>query len=315
MNRPTLTRALPWVALLAVWFLWGSTYLGIRVAVETIPPFLMAGVRYLIAGGVLAAVLSLWHRQAWRELRRAQWRSLTVTALLLLVGGNGVLCLAELQLPSGVAALVVATTPIWMVVVSAALARTRVTAAAWIGLALGTAGILALTMLRPGSGASISGLPLVPTLLVLGASFSWALGSVLARRDAAIRANPLIPALEMLVGGAMQLLVGIVLGEARGFDFAHVSSASLYGFWWLVGPGAIVGYSAYMYAVRTLPTNIVATYAYVNPIVAVALAAWLLHEPVTLNVIAGGALIVFAVVAIVRSGKPASASAVQRKAA
>ena len=288
--------------MLLVWFLWGSTYLGIRVAVETIPPFLMAGFRYVIAGVILTGLMSALHPGAWRALRAAQWRSLLTTALLLLVFGNGILCYAELQLQAGVASLIVATVPIWMLVISAVVSRSRISTPAWIGLALGTGGIAALTGL-PGSGIAP-----VPALLVLFGSLTWALGSVLGRRDAAVRDNPLLPGLEMLSGGIMQLMVGAALGEAAGFSFAHVSTASWGGFWWLVGPGALIGYTAYAYAMRMLPTHIVATYAYVNPIVAVALAALLLGEPLTINVVAGGALIVAAVAFILRGNQPVKAS-------
>jgi drug/metabolite transporter (DMT)-like permease len=190
---------------------------------------------------------------------------------------------------------VVATVPIWMVVIAAVLSRTNITLASGIGLALGTIGIAAL------AGVPGGGVPFVPTLLVLIGSFSWALGSVYARRHADLRTNPIIPALEMLVGGVILVIIGLVSGEASHFDRHAITPASIEGFWWLVGPGAIVGYTAYNYAVRKLPTHIVATYAYVNPIVAVALGAWLLREPITLNVILGGAAIVLAVVAILKS--------------
>jgi drug/metabolite transporter (DMT)-like permease len=281
--------------LITVWILWGSTYLGIRVAVESIPPFLMAGVRYLIAGSLLTGAMLLWKRDLLSQLRAPQWLSLTMTAFLLLGIGNGLLCYAEMTLHTGVAAIVVATVPIWMVVIAALLSRTSITLGSGIGLGLGTIGIAAL------AGIPGGGVPFVPTLLVLIGSFSWALGSVYARRHADLRTNPIIPALEMFVGGIILVIIGLATGEAAHFDPHAVTSASLGGFWWLVGPGALVGYTAYNYAVRKLPTHIVATYAYVNPIVAVALGAWLLHERITLNVVLGGAAIVLAVVAILKS--------------
>jgi drug/metabolite transporter (DMT)-like permease len=299
MRRNSLVNALPWVSLFTVWILWGSTYLGIRVAVETIPPFLMAGVRYLIAGSLLSGAMLLWRRELLAQLRAPQWRSLATTAFLLLGIGNGFLCYAEMTVHSGIAAIVVATVPIWMVVIASVLSRSRITLGSSIGLVLGTIGIAAL------AGVPGGGVPLVPTLLMLFGSFSWALGSVYARRHAEMRVNPIIPALEMFIGGIILVIMGLATGEAAHFHLRAVTAASADGFLWLVGPGAFVGYTAYNYAVRTLPTHIVATYGYVNPIVAVALGAWLLHEPITLNVILGGAAIVLAVVAILKS--PANA--------
>lgn len=298
MHRLSLNRALPWIALFTVWILWGSTYLGIRVAVQTIPPFLMAGIRYMIAGAILAGIMLIWKRDLLSQLRAPQWRSLAMTAFLLLGVGNGLLCYAEMTVQSGIAAIVVATVPIWMVVVAAFASRTRVTLGAGIGLVLGMIGIIALAGL-PGAGV-----PLVPTILVLIGSFSWAVGSVYARRHAELRTNPIIPALEMFTGGIILCIIGLGTGEGPQFHLAAISHESVLGFLWLVGPGALIGYTAYAYAVRKLPTHIVATYGYVNPIVAVALGAWLLHESVTLNVILGGASIVLAVVAILKSTPP-----------
>ncbi len=295
MRRSSIIDALPWVALITVWFLWGSTYLGIRVAVETIPPFLMAGVRYIIAGSILTGAMLLWKRDLLSQLRAPQWRSLTMTAFLLLGIGNGFLCYSEQTVQSGVAAIVVATVPIWMVIIAAIVSRTGITLGSAIGLALGTIGIIAL------AGMPGGGVPLVPTLMMLFGSFTWALGSVYGRRHAELRKNPIIPALEMFVGGIILTIIGLLTGEAAHLNIHAITSASIGGFLWLVGPGALIGYTAYNYAVRKLPTHIVATYGYVNPIVAVALGAWLLREPITLNVILGGAAIVFAVVAILKS--------------
>lgn len=299
MRRNSIFDALPWVALITVWFLWGSTYLGIRLAVETIPPFLMAGVRYIIAGSILTAAMLLWKRDLLSQLRAPQWRSLTMTAFLLLGIGNGFLCYAEMSVQSGIAAIVVATVPIWMVIIAAVVSRTGITLGSGIGLALGTIGIVAL------AGVPGGGVPLIPTLMMLVGSFSWALGSVYARRHADLRKNPIIPALEMFTGGIILCIMGLITGEGTHVNLSAITPASFGGFLWLVGPGALVGYTAYNYAVRKLPTHIVATYGYVNPIVAVALGAWLLHERITLNVILGGAAIVLAVVAILKS--PAAA--------
>lgn len=285
-------RALPWLALLTVWILWGSTYLGIRVAVETMPPFLMAGVRYTIAGLLLCAITLLWNRSLRIHFSRAQWKTLAITAFLLLVCGNGALCFAEMRLTSGVAALIVATVPVWMLIIDSVLERRAPSALAIAGLVLGTLGIVALVGLRFGS------IPVVPALIVLGASFAWAAGSVYARRKSHGDGNALFPAIEMLLGGLMLLVVAALSGEMSHVRLDAISNASVLGFLWLVGPGAIVGYSAYGYAVRMLPTQITATYAYVNPVVAVFLGALLAGEAITANVLIGGAAVVVSVIAI-----------------
>src|SRR5215469_7303583 len=161
MSRTEFNRALPWIALVTVYFIWGSTYLGIRVAVQTIPPFLMAGTRYMIAGAILAIGMLIWDRTLLSQLKWPQWRSLLITAALLLLGGNGILCYAEQQLPSGIAALIVATVPIAMVLVNALATRVPIPTGAIVGLILGTLGIVALVGIHTGS------IPLIPALLTV----------------------------------------------------------------------------------------------------------------------------------------------------
>jgi drug/metabolite transporter (DMT)-like permease len=287
-------RWLPWVALVSVWLLWGSTYLAIRVAVGSIPPYLMAGTRYMIAGAILTAILLAFKRDALRGLNAAAWRSIVIVGFLLLVLGNGIVCVVEMHMPSGIAAIIVATVPIWMVVIDAVRLRAPISRGSWVGLGLGTFGVAALAGLHGGAVA------IGPALLLMFGAAAWAAGSVYARSHHEDLGSPIVPALEMVVGGTMMVLFGAATGEFAQLRWDAITTQSVAGFWWLVGPGAILGYSAYGYAVRRLPTNVTATYAYVNPIVAVALGAWLLHEPVTPNVIVGGAAVVLAVVAILK---------------
>lgn len=303
MLKSISPRLFSWVALVSVWFLWGSTYIAIRAAVATIPPFLMAGARYLVAGSILAVIITLCNRNALRELRAPQWRSLLLTAALLIVIGNGLLCYAETRVPAGIAALIVATVPAWMVAVNAFASRMRINAAAWIGLALGALGIVFLVGM-PGERIAIG-----PCLMILAGACSWAVGSVYGKFNGAVRSNPLVPAFEMLSAGVMLCVLAAATGEMRHLDLRSFTQTSQLGFWWLVGPGAIVGYTAYTYAMRTLPTHIVATYAYVNPVVAVTLSACILGEPLTPGVFLGGSAIVLAVVAILRSGHRPRANA------
>ena len=294
-SQAASTRNLAWLSLITVWIVWGSTYLGIRFAVQTIPPFLMAGVRYTIAGLLLCGALLLWKRSLLAEITLSQWKSLAVTAVLLLVCGNGLLCFAEQRIASGVAALIVATVPIWMLAIDSALERRLPSTSAMAGMAVGTLGIAALVGLRFGS------IPLVPALLVLLSALCWAAGSVYARRNANGHGNPLVTALEMVLGGVMLTIVASFSGETSHFHLSAISRESFLGFLWLVGPGAIVGYTAYGFAVRALPTQVTSTYAYVNPVVAVILGTLIAAEPLTANVIVGGVAVVVSVVTILLS--------------
>lgn len=287
-------RALPWVALLVVWFVWGSTYLGIRAAVDTIPPLTMAGTRYLIAGALLFAVVGRRHARGDARPTRRQIVYAGLVALLLLVGGNGLLSVGERWLPSGPAALIVATVPIWMVLFNAVVTRTMVSWRMMLALVLGTTGVGVLM-----GGPGDQSVALIPALIVVFASASWAAGSVLARR-VDLPSHPLVvTAIEMMIGGAVLLVLGAVTGELATFDIRAVSLSSAIGLAWLILPGSILAFSAYVYANKTLPNDAVATYAYVNPIVAVALGVLIGQESATSGVLAGGAIIVGSVVLVV----------------
>ena len=301
---PAVQKAglLSWISLLTVWFVWGSTFLGIRVAVQSIPPFLMAGTRYTVAGALLAAIVWVLQRGRRQAITVAELTGVLVTAFLLLVCGNGLLCVSEVRLESGTAALIVATTPVWMILIDAVLSR-RLRTTALAGILLGTAGVFALV------GVPSAHAPLSAAILVLIGSFAWAVGSVYARQRSSQHLNPMLPALEMLAGGIMLSIVGVGRGEMHALHIAQLPAAAIGGWLWLVVAGAMIAYSAYAYAVRTLPTNIVATYAYVNPIVAVILGAVILKEALTWNVLAGGAAIVLSVIAIMLGNRKDAAKA------
>jgi len=290
----TTPGALPWLALLTVWVVWGSTFLGIRAAVETIPPLLMAGTRFVIAGSLLGAFAAIRRPRDAPPLTRRHLRSTAIVGLLMLGGGNGTLCLGEKRLASGLASLIVATVPAWMVLINAAVTRTRVPWTVRVALALGIAGVGVLIG-GPGGAIDLGG----AALILVGTVF-WATGSVYSR-TAALPADPLVvTSLQMLAGGIALLVIGLAVGELHDLDLAAVSARSLLGFGWLVGFGSMVAFTAYVYANRTLPNNIVATYAYVNPIIAVALGTLLDGEAVTPKLLLGGAIIVASVVLIVR---------------
>lgn len=302
-----------WAALLVVWLVWGSTYLAIRVADRSIPPFAMAATRYLAAGAVLYPVawLGSRRRQAAAQpagpgpagsrasSRLAQWGGMAVVGTLLLAFGNGGVSYAEKTLPSGLAALLVASVPLWMALADRVINGQRIALRGWIALVLGLAGIAVLA--RPSGNGAV-----LPVLVVLGASASWGIGSVLAGRLPA-PASPLVgSAMEMLTGGIVLTGLAAATGELTHIDPAHVSTQSLLGLLYLIGPGSLLALTCYVIALRRLPTAAVSTYAYVNPVVAVSLGALLLGERPTLATLLGGAVVVasVAILLINRTGSP-----------
>ena len=280
---------LPWIALGAVYILWGSTYLGIRVAVATIPPFLMAGSRYVVAGLLMLSLQWCLSKEKPSLPGPGLLGRIALSAVLLIVIGNGILCMAETRVEAGTAALLVTSTPIWMLLFSAWRPRKMPGWTAIAGVVLGSAGMVVLI------GKNTAHADALFSGLILVGSASWALGSIFARDR---EHHPLTASLEMTIGGAGLTLAGFAFGEASHLDLAAVTAQSWWGWLWLVTGGAMLGYTAYAYTLRTLPTATVATYAYVNPVVAVTLGALLLGERITWNVLAGGVAIVVSVALI-----------------
>ncbi|MDJ1138062.1 EamA family transporter [Streptomyces iconiensis] len=284
---------LPWLALITVWIFWGSTYLGIQLAVDTIPPLLMAGFRFLTAGTVLFAIAGPRHARGARRPTARQLRSTLIVAALLLVGGNGLLSVGETSIDSGLAALIVATVPVWMTLINAAVTRTRITATMILALTLGTVGV-GLLVGGPGAHVDTGG-----AVVVLIGALCWATGSVYARR-APLPSHPLVVAsLQMIAGGLLLISAAAVTGEFGRLDLAAVSAGSITGFLWLVIAGSMLAFTAYGYANANLPNDTVATYAYVNPVVAVTLGALLGQETLSPSLLLGGTVIVSAVALIV----------------
>ena len=303
---PPLTLA----ALLAVYVIWGSTYLGIRLAIDTIPPLLMSGVRFMVAGLLMCAwalrpVRKRSTPAAGRERPRlpslAQCRATLVVGTALVAVGNGGVTLAEQAVPSGVVALLIATVPLWMAFLANCFLGERLRPLAWLGIAVGLGGVALL--LRPGGGGNRAAM-----LAVLVSPLCWAAGSLYARRADLPRSTILSTGMEMLFGGAVLLAVGLIRGEAGRVHLGAFSNASLLAFVYLVLIGSIIGYSSYVFILTALPTAVVATYAYVNPLVAVALGAVFLSEVVRGQTLVAGGLIVVAVALIlaqpVRSHRP-----------
>jgi len=303
-TRPRPSAAMVLAAFAAVYVLWGSTYLAIRVAIESLPPLLMASTRFLAAGAILYAVMRLRGEPA---PTRAQWRNTAIVGTLLLLGGNGGVVMAERTVPSGVAALLVATVPLWMVVMEwLRPAGTRPTGRTLIGLAVGFVGMIVLVgPAGLAGGASVD--PLGAGLLLMG-SLSWAAGSTFARGAALPKSALLATAMEMLCGGAALLLAGAARGELATMDPSAFTTESVLALLYLVVFGSLVGFSAYVWLLGVTSAARVSTYAYVNPVVAVMLGWAILDEPITPRVMAAAAVIILAVAVITTGKRPAAAS-------
>jgi drug/metabolite transporter (DMT)-like permease len=289
-----IPRARLLAAFAAVYLIWGSTYLAIRLAIETLPPFTMAAVRFLIAGTLLYSWLRL-HKTA--PPTRIHWRSAAVVGGLMLMGGNGGVTWAEQRVPSGLAALLIATVPVWMVILEALRpGGTRPTRRIGVGLALGLAGIaLLIGPVNLAGGERVD--PLGAGVLLL-AALSWAGGSLYSRR-APLPAVPLLgTAMEMLAGGALLLLASGLTGEWGRLDVAAVSSRSLLALGYLVIFGSLLGFTAYVWLLRNTTPARASTYAYVNPMVAVFLGWAFAGESLTWQMLLAAAVIVAAVVLI-----------------
>jgi drug/metabolite transporter (DMT)-like permease len=304
-SRPSTAAVV--VALLLVYIVWGSTYLAIAVMIETLPPLLTAGVRFIAAGLLVLGGLLL-HARFWPGAQpierpsRVHWRTAFIVGTLLLLGGNGGVVLSELTIPSGVAAVLVATLPIWMAVFDAILSRRRLSGLVIGGLVAGLVGVAVL--LAPLE--DLEALDPLGVALVVGAAISWAVGSLYARRAPLPRSTLLGTGMEMLGGGIALLIGGMLLGELGRIDVASFSTRSLLAVVYLVLIGSIVGYTAYTWLLANVQVSLVATYAYVNPVVAVALGALFLGEEITLRTLIAGVVILGAVVAMV-SGRPREA--------
>jgi drug/metabolite transporter (DMT)-like permease len=266
-----MDRRLPiFAALAAVYVLWGATYLGIKVAVETIPPFLMAGIRFLAAGLLVYGFTAL--RRA-RRPRLEHWVDAGKVGALMLLGGNGVVSWAERRVPSGIAALMVATVPLWMILLALpGKGASRPRRSVVLGLALGFAGIALLVM---PTGPLRGGFDLPGIFALLAASCAWALGSLQSRRSRLPESPLMAVGMQMIVGGALLLAFSGLMGEWRTWEASQVSLRSLAGLAYLVVFGSIVAYNAYIWLLKNADPTWVSTYAFVNPVVAILLG-WLL---------------------------------------
>lgn len=293
------TRLALFVAFTIVYVVWGSTYLAIRFAIETLPPFLMAGARFLVAGGTLYA----WSRLFGGAVRptAAHWRATAVLGVLLLLAGNGLVVWAEYRVASGIAALVVGIVPCFVVLLEwLRPGGARPTGRVVAGLLLGLAGLAWL--LGPDAVMGGGRVDLLGVVALVLASLTWAVGSIYAQH-AAVPSAFLSSGMQMLAGGGALLVLGIALGEPWTFDFTAVSARSVFGWVYLIVFGSIVGFSAYIWLLRVSTPARVSTYAYVNPVVAVFLGWLLANEPLTARTMVAAAVIVSGVVLITLTPK------------
>jgi drug/metabolite transporter (DMT)-like permease len=281
------------LAFFAIYIIWGSTYLAIRYAVETIPPLYTAGFRHLVAG----AILLVWC--AWKKLRptRAQLRASVVIGALFFLGGHGALHWAEQRINSGLASLLIATEPIFVFVLAAAAEkRWRINARLLAGIALGLGGVALLF----GKNSLIGPGMMTAAVVTLLGALSWAVGIVYSRKSHLSGHPLLLSALSLVSGSLLLLLAGTVAGEGRGFHFADVSHRSWFALGYLILFGSLITFTAYNWLLEHYSPTLVATHTYVNPIVAVLLGWLLAKEVVTLNVAMAGAMVIGAVVLVDR---------------
>lgn len=285
------------IALGALYVVWGSTYLAIRVLVETIPPLTGSAVRFLIAGSLLYAVTIRSGDASSDRPGRLEWRDAAIIGGLLLAGGNGLLAIGEQTVPSGIAALIIATLPLWVAILGRVFFGIVLTRTILVGIVIGVVGVAVLVWPTGGSG----GLDPFGVMVVLLSPVFWATGSLFSRTAHHPR-RPLVgTAMQMLAGSAVLFVLAVITGDVFRLRPAEITPASLAAIAYLILVGSLVGYTAYVWLLRVAPISLVATYAFVNPVVAVLLGWLILAEPLEPRTVAAGAIIVVAVAVIVRA--------------
>jgi drug/metabolite transporter (DMT)-like permease len=287
---------LVWAALIIVYVVWGSTYLAIAVVVKSMPPLLAAGSRFVVGALVMAAVIAI--AGGWRRLliTRQQLIAAALVGIALLLGGNGLVMLAERTVPSGLAALIIAVVPLWIVLLRLTHSE-RVRRGTLFGVLIGFAGVALLV----GSRGLTGEVDVLGMLMVIGSSASWALGSFYSRR-LSLPTDPFVStAAQMFVGGTVLTLVGVGTGELPRVVPAQFAGESVAALAYLIVFGSIVAFSAYTWLLQNAPVSKVATYAYVNPVVAIFLGWLILSESITASMFIGGAMIVLGVAVVIRT--------------
>ena len=290
---------LTWLSLWTVYLIWGSTYFAIAYVIESMPPLLAMGIRFLIAGILLALIISLRQGPSELKIPRAELRSSLLMGFLLLGFGIGTVSIAQAYVPSGIVALIIAALPLWIAIFRT-ISGERLVKLSWLGLVIGFAGVALL--LKPGSITPVSEIEnsklFLFMLLVLLGNIGWALGTFLAPRFPLPKNTLVFTSYEMLAGGISLTLAGFVKGESIS-DFLDATTWSWLWFIYLIIFGSIAAYTAYLWLVANAPVSLTATYAYVNPIIAVALGAIFLDELITSAYAIGGLIILVGVILVV----------------
>ncbi len=297
-EAPSASSASIWAALAVIYVVWGTTYLAIRVANQTLPPLLAASVRFLAAGAILYAWSVRRGDRVGDRPGPQQWRAAAIVGVLLLFGGNGGVVWAERTIPSGIAALLIALVPLWVALIDGAVLRHPVSPITALGIVIGFGGAALLLLGGGGTGrVEPSGM-----LLVVGASLSWASGALYSR-TAPLPRRPLVGAgMEMMAGGIALGIAGVLAGELADVRPERFSLASISSLAYLIVFGSFVAFTCFVWLLRVARTSLVATYAYVNPVVAVFLGWLILGEQVTLRTVVAGIVIVAAVALIISAG-------------
>lgn len=294
-------RSKTWVSLWTVYIIWGSTYFAIAKVIESMPPLLSMGIRFTLAGLILFTFIYL--RQGAREFQvpRPEIASASILGFVTLGFGIGNVAVAEAHVPTGVVSLIIAALPLWIALFRT-FSKEQITKLTWVGTLVGFIGVIIL--LKPGSIESVSGVSsgtlFFYMFMVLLGNIGWALGTYLSPRFPIPKNSLLFTGIEMLAGGIALTIAGLIRGETLG-DFLDGSNSSWLWFWYLVFVGSIAAYSAYLWLVMNAPVSLTATYAYVNPVIAVLLGVVFLNEVITLNYALGGAIIILGVLTVVSS--------------
>ncbi|NLI22860.1 MAG: EamA family transporter [Clostridiales bacterium] len=282
------------LALAAVYLFWGGTYLGMKYAIQTIPPFLMAGLRFCVAGWILYAVLRL---KGEKRPTGAQLKNAGIVGALLLVGGNGIVAMAEQTVPSSIASLLVATVPLWITLIQFITERKKPSVGTAVGIVLGLCGIAALVW---NPGAASQTVNLLGILALLLATLSWSAGSLYSAKANMPHSPLLSTSVQMIVGGTLLLILAAFHGDFQGFSFAQVSGSSWLAMGYLILFGSLTGFTAFVWLLKNAEPSVVATYAYVNPVVAILLGWLIAGERHGVNALIAAAVIIVSVVLITR---------------
>jgi drug/metabolite transporter (DMT)-like permease len=305
----TAPAAAVWTAILILYVVWGSTYLGIRIAIETIPPFVMAAARFLLAGAIMLAAVTIVRRGSLPMPTRRQWRDSLIIGACLMGGGMGTVAWAEQTVPSGIAGVLIAMMPVWIAVFGGIFFHERLPRIAVVGIATGMLGVILLV----GQGVIVDRtLDPAGILALLISPMAWSAGSLYAAHRADLPKDPFVTTgMQMLCGGAVLAIGAILSGELATFQPADVTPASWAAFGYLTIVGSLVAFTSYAWVLRHAPLPLIATYAFVNPVIAVFLGWLLVNEPITPSQLVAGGIIVVGV-ALIILGRSRMASAEDR---